>query len=127
VTGSNRFSIEETENFKRSFKKLGKVHKSGLINEFARILEGLLDHPYPSNAREEPLPSNVRLPEGWTFHKIAFKVARGASGQIRLMYLVNEEFRRIRLLWLYSHEQFVGRPSDKSLKSVIQDALDSQE
>ncbi|QYO67696.1 hypothetical protein [Leptolyngbya sp. 7M] len=87
MVGSNRFSLEETDNFKRSFKKLSKVHRSALMDAVANILEELLDHPYPSNSLEEPLPGKVRLPEGWTFHKIAFRIAQGASGQIRLMYL----------------------------------------
>ncbi len=122
MVGSNRFSLEETDNVKRSFKKLSKVHRAALMDAVANILEELLDHPYPSNSREEPLPGKVRLPEGWTFHKIAFKIAQGASGQIRPMYLVNEETRRIRPLWIYSHEQFKGHPSDKDIRSVIQEA-----
>jgi len=46
-------------------------------------------------------------------------VGQGNSGQIRLMYLVNETLFTIQLLWLYSDEQFKKRPSDKDLREVI--------
>jgi hypothetical protein len=52
------------------------------------------------------------------------RVSQGASGQIRLMYLVNESTCSIRLVWIYSHEQFAKRPTDRDLKSVIQEILD---
>jgi hypothetical protein len=34
---------------------------------------------------DEPLPSKMKLPEGWTFHKLEGRVSKGASGQIRLI------------------------------------------
>jgi len=40
------------------------------------------------------------------------------------MYLVNASTCVIRLLWIYSHEQFSKRPPDKDLKDVIQETLD---
>ncbi len=40
------------------------------------------------------------------------------------MYLVNTTASVIRLVWIYSHEQFVKRPADKDLKSVINEILD---
>jgi hypothetical protein len=52
------------------------------------------------------------------------KVGRGASGQVRLMYLVNAEARTIRLVWLYSHEQFAKRPSDPDLRNVLKAVID---
>jgi hypothetical protein len=50
-------------------------------------------------------------------------VGRGASGQVRLMYLVNQNDCVIKLVWIYNHEQFAKRPADKDLKSVIQEIL----
>jgi mRNA-degrading endonuclease YafQ of YafQ-DinJ toxin-antitoxin module len=70
VTGSTPFSIEESDNFKRSFKKLAKVHKDSFVAMISETLEDLLDDPYPNNSRNEPLPGKIRLPEGWTFHKL---------------------------------------------------------
>jgi Txe/YoeB family toxin of Txe-Axe toxin-antitoxin module len=115
VTGSTPFSIEESENFKRSFKKLVKIHE---------ILEDLTEDQYPINSRNEPLPGKIQLTEGWTFHKLEFRISKGASGQIRLMYLVNPTACVIKLVWIYSHEQFTKRPADRDLKSVINEILD---
>ncbi len=124
MTGSTPFSIEDSENFKRSFKKLAKVHGASFVDIVAEILENLTEEQYPINSWQEPLPAKIQLTEGWTFHKLEFKVSKGASGQIRLMYLVNTTTCVIKLVWIYSHEQFAKRPADKDLKSVIKEILD---
>ncbi|MBE9208296.1 hypothetical protein IQ244_17535 [Nostoc sp. LEGE 06077] len=124
MTGSTPFSIEESDNFKRSFKKLAKVYKDNFVELIAKTLEDLIDDQYPNNSRNEPLPAKIQLPEGWTFHKLEIWFSKGASGQIRLMYLVNAETYTIKLVWIYSHEQFAKRPADVDLKSVIREILD---
>lgn len=124
MTGSTPFSIEASDNFNRSFKKLAKVHRDSFAALIAKILEDLIDEQYPSNSRNEPLPGKIHLPEGWTFHKLELWVSKGASGQIRLMYLVNATTCTIRLVWIYSHEQFSKRPTDDDLKSAIREILD---
>lgn len=83
MAGSAPFSIEESENFKRSFKKLAKAHGAGFVELVAEILEDLIEDQCPVNSRNEPLPGKIDLPEGWTFHKLEFRVSKGASGQIR--------------------------------------------
>jgi mRNA-degrading endonuclease YafQ of YafQ-DinJ toxin-antitoxin module len=126
MTGSLPFSIEESENFKRSFKKLAKntkVYGLKFVEFIARILEELIDNPYPNKTRNEPLPNKTQLPEEWTFYKLEICYAKGASGQIRLMYLVNETTYTIKLVWIYSHEQFAKRPSDQDLRRTISEIL----
>ena len=123
MTGSTPFLIEETDNFKRSFKKLAKVHRASFVELIAQVLEDLIEDQYPNNSRNEPLPGRVQLPEEWTFHKLELRISKGASGQIRLMYLVNTTACTIRLVWIYSHEQFAKRPADSDLKSVIKEIL----
>ena len=115
MTGSTPFSIEASDNFKRSFKKLAKVHKDSFVALIGKTLEDLIDDQYPNNSRNEPLPGKTQLPEDWTFHKLEIRFAKGASGQIRLMYLVNANTCTIRLVWIYSHEQFAKRPADADL------------
>lgn len=124
MAGSIPFSIEESDNFKRSFKKLAKIHKTSFVELIAKTLEDLIDDQYPNNSRHEPLPGKIKLPEGWTFHKLDIWFSKGASGQIRLMYLVNTATYTIKLVWFYSHEQFSKRPTDADLKSVIREILD---
>jgi mRNA-degrading endonuclease YafQ of YafQ-DinJ toxin-antitoxin module len=124
VTGSTPFLIEDSDNFNRSFKKLVKVHREQLITLIEQTLEALIEDQYPLNSRQEPLPSKIDLPDEWTFHKLELRFARGASGQIRLMYLVNLTTCTIKLVWIYSHEQFSKRPADVDLKNVIKEILD---
>ena len=125
MTGSTPFSIEECENFIRSFKKLAKAHREDFVALVAEVLESLIEDQYPINSRNEPLPAKIKLPQGWSFHKLELKVSKVASGQIRLMYLVNTIDCVIKLVWIYSHEQFAKRPADTDIKSVIKDILDS--
>ena len=124
MTGLNPFSIEKTDHFKRTFKKLAKVYGNDFLDIVAEVLENLIEEQYPINSRQEPLPKKIQLPEGCTFHKLEFKYGKGASGQIRLMYLVDDIDCIIRLMWIYSHEQFAKRPSDKELRNVIKDILE---
>jgi mRNA-degrading endonuclease YafQ of YafQ-DinJ toxin-antitoxin module len=132
VTGSTLFLLEKTDNFERSFKKLVKSYKSKLQQqEFVEIignyLEQLIVDPYPAQARDEPLASGMKIPDLWTFHKLAFTTSKGASGQIRLIYLVNESEKVIKILWIYNHEQFRKRPPDKDLKDVLKEAFEVEE
>jgi len=116
--------IEESDNFKRSFKKLAKALGSDFVELLSEVLENLIDDQYPINSRNEPLPAKIQLPEGWTFHKLELKAGKGASGQVRLMYLVNTVDSVIKLVWIYNHEQFTKRPAEKDLKSVIKEIMD---
>ncbi len=124
MIGSTPYLIEESENFKRSFKKLAKVYGTDFVELVAEALKNLTEDQYPRNSRSEPLPGKMQLPEGWTFHKLELRLSKGASGQIRLMYLVSTTECVIKLVWIYSHEQFAKRPADKDMKSVIQENLD---
>ncbi|WP_219884562.1 type II toxin-antitoxin system RelE/ParE family toxin [Merismopedia glauca] len=98
MTGSTPYSIEHSDNFKRSFKKLAKANRESFVELIVQTLEGLIDEPYPNKSRQEPLPAKSCLPEGWTFHKLELWFSKGASGQIRLMYLVNETTCTIKLV-----------------------------
>lgn len=122
--GSTPFLIDTSENFKRYFKKLAKIHDSSFVETVGEILEVLIEDPYPINSRNEPLTGKIHLLEGWPFHKLEFRVSRGASGQIRLMYLVNSVACLIKLIWIYNHEQFTKRPADKDIQRLIKEILE---
>jgi mRNA-degrading endonuclease RelE of RelBE toxin-antitoxin system len=126
MTGSTPYSLKKSVNFEKSVQKLVKSYKSKLqkknfINEISKYLEKLILDPYPSQARSEPLPSTLILPEEWRFYKLVIVIAKGASGQIRIMYLINEQEKIIKLLWIYNHEQFAKRPPDKDIKDTIKE------
>lgn len=125
MTGLTPFSIKECDNFKRSFKKIAKVIGTNFVKIIAGVLENLTENPYPINSRQEPLPGKIHLPEGWTFHKLELKVSKGASGQIRLMYLVNRIDCEIIPVWIYNHEKFAKRPPEQNLKGIIKQIIES--
>ncbi len=127
MTGLPLFSIERTESFERSFKKLAKYYRKEGIETLISGFEDLATDPFPPKSRDEPLPIKAQIPEGWTFHKLEIRLGKGASGQVRLMYLVNEDARVIKPLWMYNHEQFSKRPDDEDIRSVIKSALNIEE
>ncbi len=79
MTGSTPFSIEASDNFKRSFKKLAKVHRDSFVSLITKTLEDLIDDQYPNNSRQEPLPGKTQLPEDWTFHKLVSKILKNLA------------------------------------------------
>lgn len=123
---------QKSSSFVSSFQKLLKTYKSkSQQQEFIQFisdkLKELLKNPYPLDSRQESLPKKVILPNKCTFHKLAFKYENGASGQIRIMYLVNEKDLIIKPIWIYTHEQFSKRPPDKDIKNVINESLENED
>ena len=61
MAGSIPFSIESSEDFARSFKKLAKIHKNTNIfsERVEKILEDLIEDQNPTNSWNEPLPSKI--------------------------------------------------------------------
>ncbi|MEM9155561.1 MAG: type II toxin-antitoxin system RelE/ParE family toxin [Cyanobacteria bacterium P01_F01_bin.33] len=126
MTGSPLFSLEKTDGFERSFRKLAKskAYGNSFSDKISDILKNLLDEVSPRDSRDEPLPGGASIPDGWTLHKLEIRMGKGASGQVRLIYLVNESDSIVRPLWLYSHEQFSKRPPDRELKNAIKNAIE---
>lgn len=130
MTGSPTFSTILTTNFERSLKKLIKRYKGTRDRQacgqfIAQMLKDLCQEPRPSNSAIEPLPGKTSLPQEFEFRKLRFNMPglKGASGQGRLMYLLNFGQSILVILWIYTHEEFEKRPEDKSLKDSLQDAL----
>ncbi|MGK7961098.1 type II toxin-antitoxin system RelE family toxin [Crocosphaera sp.] len=116
--------IEKTEQFEKSFKKLVKSYKSKsqqveFVNFISNYLDEITNNPYPNKSRSESLPNGLKLPQEWVLYKLRIMFAKGASGQIRMLYLVNEQDRIIKPLWIYSHKQFAKRPPEQDIKTVI--------
>ena len=76
MTGSTPFSIEDSDNFKRSFKQLAKTHGSDFVEVVAHILEALIEEQYPLNSRNEPLPGKIDLPEGCSKFSLIVTIQR---------------------------------------------------
>lgn len=132
MTGSSKFLRVPTRSFERSLKWLikrykGSREKQAFIAFVFQLIDELCNEPHPSNSAFEPIPGKIALSEELEFRKLRFAIPglRGASGQGRLMYLINSTQHKIILVWIYTHEEFEGRPDDKSLKVSLQDAITS--
>lgn len=124
----NHFSINKSfEPFANSFKKLRKATPKGLQNQLtdtvAEKLKGLEKDPRPQSSRSEPIPKKSTLPLLVEFRKLKFSIQKGASGQIRLVYLIDIEKQMVTPLLIYSHKQYSGRPDDSELMKVIRAAI----
>jgi mRNA-degrading endonuclease RelE of RelBE toxin-antitoxin system len=122
VTGSNRFSIKKSPKFQRSFKVCAKKHGKDFLDWIIRIVEDLAENPYPKDSRQESAPKKAQLGD-WTFHKLALSFAKGDSGQIRLMYIVNPVSYQISLVWIYTHKDIAKRPRDRDITSALKECL----
>lgn len=112
--------------FKKSYKS--KQEATAFTECISDIVEDLAQQPNLENSRLEPWPAKLSYPK-WEFRKLVFIVPhrKGASGQGRLMYLVNAERQIIQLVWLYTHKDFEKRPADKALKILMRELLDNPE
>lgn len=132
MTGSQKFLKVPTRNFERWLKKLFKRYKGSRDQQafqvfIAQLIDGLCLDPRPSNSAFEPIPGKLALPKELEFRKLRFAMPnlRGASGQGRLIYLIDSVQNAIVLVWIYTHEEFEGRPDEKSLTSVLLEAVNS--
>ncbi len=134
MSGSATFRINPSDKFKRSYKELLKRHykgekaKQAFEECVAQIVRDLSNNPFLAGSFAEGLPGGLRISEEWEFRKYYFDMPklRGASGEGRLMYLVNRSQGVIKLVWIYTHSEFEKRPPDKTLKQLMQDLMESQ-
>jgi hypothetical protein len=90
------------------------------------LISELTLSPKPESSRLEPIPKGVSLAEPYEFRKLTFAVPgkAGASGEGRLMYLLDEENFKMLLVWIYTHAEFKKRPPDQELKQLLQNLMD---
>ena len=132
--GSPRYRVVPSDKFTRALKTLKKSYKSQretkvFTDVIGDIVKALTHQPRPDSSRLEPWPANLNSPDDCEFRKLVFSVPgrKGASGEGRLMYLVNDQRLIIQLVWLYTHEEFKKRPPDKDLKTLMRELLDDTE
>ena len=106
MTGLFPFQIEASSKFQRSYKLLLKRHykrerqKEAFINAIGELINRLASDPYLSQANPEPLPRGLVISDDWKFYKFRFRMPSlgGAFGQGRLMYLVSQNQKMIKLV-----------------------------
>ena len=113
----------DIENLTKSHYRKNKKDRTSFLELVAKIIESLAVDPFPSRSRDEPWPHGSAV-GGWQFRKLEFPMPglRGASGQGRLMYLASQE--EVVPFWLYTHEEFSGRPSDSELMLWLRHVLE---
>ncbi|NEP58438.1 MAG: hypothetical protein F6K31_15715 [Symploca sp. SIO2G7] len=133
-----QFSLKYAPNFQASLDRLSKSQrfkknssdKQALQEKVKEILKEIVKDPFFLNSsvssEPEPLPKKLKLPSSLEFRKIRFKIGKGESGQVRIMYLVNRDECKVHLLFIFNHDQYEKRPPDDYLKAIIQDALEEQ-
>ncbi len=131
--GLPKYRFALSAKFVRAIKVFKKSYKSkreaiAFTECISNIVEGLAQQPNLEGSRLEPWPAKLSYPD-WEFRKLVFSVPhrKGASGEGRLMYLLNVERCIIQLVWLYTHENFEKRPADKDLKILMRELLDNSE
>jgi hypothetical protein len=131
ANGWQMFRVQPLSKFERSAKVLKKGFKSQrqqqqFVDAVTGVIRALALEPRHPDSRLEPIPRGVEVPEGWEFRKLIFNVpgTAGAAGEGRLVYLVSERDGLIKLLWIYTHEEFKGRPPDQDLRKVLREGLE---
>lgn len=133
VNSSAPYKIDLTDNFRSSVSQLKKAHykkdtASGAA--FEAVLDGYFlkfekaPHAVPSS-RAEPWPAKCH-DERFKFYKSDFHMPglSGASGQGRIMWLVCDGTTTVHVVWVYTHAQYGGRPSDKGLRVELNSAME---
>lgn len=128
VVGLLEYQVKPSSKFTRNYKILSKAFKSSrqkddFETQIREIVKSIQKDPKLQGSFNEPLPSNLSLPADYELRKYTFQIPnrKGAAGEGRLIYLVDNSTKLIILIWLYSHEDFKKRPPDQDLASVIKD------
>lgn len=133
MAGSQPYSRVATRKFETSLKPLIKHYRGSKDRQtfqafVAQMINDLCSEPRPTHSSLEPLPGKITLTEELEFRKIRFAMVPrlgGAAGQGRLMYLINSAQSTIILVWIYTHEEFEGRPDARSLRATLQEAMNT--
>ncbi len=133
MTGSDVYQTKPLSNFEASYKKLVKKHyrkNRQARKEFVELVEQFLglmrSDPKPPGdiGHPEPWPRGTAQ-EGFELWKIHFGMPsiRGAAGEGRLVYLIDEEERVVYPLWIYTHDEFDKRPPDREMGRLLRGIL----
>ena len=126
---SNNFEKTQTKLIRDRYRKNRKA-----ATEFTELIAQLVTilsvDPYlsPPLGHLEPWPKSINCTD-WQLWKLEFKMPqlRGAAEQGRIIYLLNAALKEVVLIWIYTHAEFKKRPSNKLIKKMLLEALESGE
>jgi hypothetical protein len=137
VTGSTQFGINLSNNFRRTLKRLAKVcYKSEkekqlfitCLQEIYRNLEIQPDDPPDFSSVTCHWLRGVVHQEECELRKLFFSMPgrSGASGEGRILYIVDNLNREVELQWVYTHDQYKKQPPYDALREVVLEWMNSR-
>jgi hypothetical protein len=126
----DQFQVYPSDHFRATYEQTLRTHYS--VNAIARNkFEDLIATFWQTlqiaprkvaGASPEPWPPGKQTSrQGFDFYKFRFSMPelRGAAKLGRIMYLVHNRSATVRLVWIYTHDEFSGRPADADLKPAL--------
>lgn len=125
-----RFLI--TSCFERSYRDVCKKHYKkdtrgrGELDELVGVFLSSIkqDYKHPQSSLE-PWPNKTHQ-EPWELWKLRFTMPRqsGSSSYGRLIYCVDPVDRWVKLMLLYTHAEYEGRPSDQQIREAFHEEVE---
>ena len=131
MPSSRKWKVLRIDEFDKSLKNLLKSYyrrnekgKRKFQELLMELLGQLQKTEFPLSpywkGKPEPSPSGSIFP-GQTLAKLYMKLPGldGAAREGRIIYLIDRNRREIKLLYIYTHKDFVKRPSDKLIRKLL--------
>lgn len=124
------FGIKYSIKFESTYKRILRAHYRHRPDDaeafeelFDTLEEVLAVDPYPPVSVGVPWPGKFGRSD-WDLCKCKFQMPGlgGASGEGRLLYLVDQQAKVVCLLWVYTHEEHRIQPPTKELRQVVREA-----
>lgn len=130
MSGCETYLIEPLPRFNDSFDFLVRKHYSSNVKarqEFDVLVANYINSQLTtkplsdSASRREPFPAKSAKDGVYLRKKIwtSLPCLQGSAKCGRLMYAVVPSKCTVYLIWIYTHKEFEGRPSDKDLKQDL--------
>lgn len=137
MTGSTHFGISLSDNFARTVKRLAKsCYKSekekqlfrACLEEIYQSLKIRPDNPPDFYSVTCQWLRGLSYQDGCELRKLFFSMPgrSGASGEGRLLYIVDNFNNSVVLQWIYTHEQYKKQPPYNALKEVVLEWINSR-
>lgn len=130
MSGCAAYEVLRSDNFEKTFAQLVNRHYSTDPKSRAEFEELVIvfwaelqtaPRAIVGASPEEWPPGRQTSKGGFDFYKIRFHMPglRGSAKMGRLMYLIHDATCTVRVLWIYTHDEFHSRPPDVDLRDEL--------
>lgn len=127
MSGSTQFEIKLSEKFQRTLERIvkkccqSKAERQKLKKYLVELWDKLATADPELKSVRCPWIKKIPQPEYVELRKLKFKVPnrKGASGEGRILYLLDHKNLQVIMLWIYTHEEYKVQPPPKDLKEAI--------